>query len=118
MATSTIKKMDVKSGGFSKSQGGESVYLVIKQYGNVVAVHGFISNVTLTANTATKLGNITGVGFPPDSVRCVGSVGANAYTMGTASYVAISGDGELFVTSSNGGSGKTVFFSASYITND
>lgn len=118
MAETKIQNTFVKSGSFTRAQSGSSPSLMIKQFGQVVVVSGFINSISVTANSTTVLGTLEGVGYPPNTVRCIGSVGGNAYSMGTPSYVAITNTGQIEVTSSNGGSGRALFFSAAYITND
>ena len=88
--------------------------LNVKQVGNMVVIWGYVAGLTLTANTETTIGTIGGVSFPSAAVRLVGSVGANAYSGGTLSYVAISASGNVVLKSSNGGSNKAVMFNAIY----
>lgn len=112
MATSIIE--GVKTGTFTRNVGTAHDVLV-KQDGNTVWVGGFITGASLTANTETVVGSLSGVTPPKAAVRTNCSVGYNAYSTGTFSYLAISTSGNIAVNTSNGGSGKAIYFSVSYI---
>lgn len=90
----------------------------VRQYGNVVYIGGWVSNATITANAEVKIADISGVSLPPDSVRAFCSVGANAYSAGTMSYITLGTSGGLYVNSSNGGTGKAIYFDICYVANN
>ena len=114
--TKLMDKVTVKFGTFTKSQVGMTNNIVVRQFGEVVTINGWVSNATLTANTATKIGEISNVTMPPEVIRTYCNVGGNAYQVGTLSYIGLGTNGEIGVTSSNGGSGKAIFFEMAYIT--
>lgn len=115
LLTKICDSMRLKTATFTAAQSGISNNLFIRQRCGIVTIYGWLGNATITANTETHLGTLSGIQLPNTNIRLVGSVGSNAYTMGTASYVMIATDGKIMVTSSNGGSGKAVYFNASYI---
>lgn len=116
MATSKIPIVkNSVNGTVTLLQSGAQNSLAIRQYGNVITITGYATGITLTANTETKIGDISGVPFPKEAARTVCSVGGAGYEMGTASYCVINTSGELRIRTSNGGSGKAVFFNITYI---
>lgn len=92
--------------------------ITVRQSGNTVYIGGWVNNATLTANTNVKIADISGVSLPPDGVRAFCNVGANAYSVGTLSYITLNTSGELYVTSSNGGTGKAIYFDLCYVANN
>lgn len=112
----TQSTASTKSGIVTMATGTSQIF--VRQYGNVVCIGGWVSNATLTANTRTKIADITGISYPPDVVRAFCNVGANAYSVGTLSYISLSTSGELTVTSSNGGTGKAIYFDICYVANN
>lgn len=116
LLTKILDRITVKTGTFTKSQSGSTAGFEVKSFGRIAVINGYISGVTLTANTATVIGSISGVPLPTTAVRTVCSVGGNAYSMGTSSYVYVNEQGAVGVTSSNGGSGKSIYFTAAWIS--
>lgn len=110
--------LNVKVGAVSLSQTQSSgaSQLMVRQSGHVVSIYGWMSGLTFsTANQTTILGTISGVTKPSDYVRTLCSVGPNAYSVGTVSYLTITPTGEISVSTSNTGSGKAVYFNATYV---
>lgn len=116
LMTKTLNSFVPKTGTFTKSQSASSPGIFVRQYGKVVVVNGYITDVTMTANAETQIGTLSNIGLPTSAVRALCSVGANAYSMGTPSYVTILVSGAVVVTSSNGGSGKAIYFNITYIS--
>lgn len=116
MASGTIKKELTKAGTFTPS-GSITSSLAVKQYGNVVSVHGWLGNVPLTANTDVTLGTLSNVSMPPDAVRTVAGVGANPYGHpADIAYLALGVNGSIIINSIVNGT-RAVFFSFSYVAN-
>ena len=108
--------LEVKALTFTlQNQPSATNSLLVRQSGQTVTVFGAVTGLTLTANTETTIGTISGGLLPASPVRGLCSVGSNAYTVGTLSYVAIGATGNVVITTSNGGSGKAVYFNLTYI---
>ena len=116
LMTKTLNSFVPKTGTFTKSQSASSSSIFVRQYGKVVSVNGYINGVTTTANAETQIGTLSNIGLPTEHIRALCSVGANGYSMGTPSYMSISVSGAVAVTSSNGGSGKAIYFNITYIS--
>ena len=112
--TKILTGMTTKAGTFTPTQGGMTNALNVHQYGDIVTINGYLNNVTLTTNSNTNIGSISNVDVPTEPVRFICSVGSNAYTMGTHSYGTVTKTGVIEITSSAGGSGKALFFTATY----
>ena len=114
MATGTIKAMQTISGGIT---GGYSSHanLVIKQYGNVVQIGGYITDVTAGSNV--NLGTITGVKMPVNVVRSCAMVSGAAYDHPQdIAYLSMGTDGKLTLNSNLSGT-KAVYFNFCYVAN-
>ena len=108
--------LSVKSGSLTQASGQSlSSSLTIRQSGHVIAVFGFINNVSIPTTATIDIGIIGNVSLPANAVRTVGSVGANAYSMGAPSYIVIGTDGKLSVRTSATGSNMAIFFNATWI---
>ena len=92
--------------------------LTVRQSGKTVYVGGWVSNATITANAEVKIADISGVSLPSDVVRTFCNVGSNAYSVGTVSYISLGTSGGLYVNSSNGGTGKAIYFDICYVANN
>ena len=114
LLTQILNMLTINALTFTKAQSGSNAEIIARRSGHVVTVNGFITGLTLTSGE-NHIGNISASGwYPVGAIRTVCSVGANAYSMGTVSYLAMTTSGGLYVTTSNTGSGKAVYFSFSY----
>lgn len=116
VATAIAQSTASKVGVVTMTTGTSNI--TVRQSGNTVYIGGWVNNATLTANTNVKIADISGVSLPPDGVRAFCNVGANAYSVGTLSYITLNTSGELYVTSSNGGTGKAIYFDLCYVANN
>lgn len=108
--------LDVKAGTLTQASGQSlSSSLTIRQSGHVVAVFGFINNASVPTTATTDIATISGVSLPANAVRAVGSVGSNAYSMGTPAIIVVGSDGKITLRSSATGSGLSIFFNATWI---
>ena len=78
----------------------------------MVTINGWIENLTLSANADTKIGTISGVPMPSDTIRLRGAAGSAAYQVSNDAYIAIVTSGEVHVTASGG---TVVYFNATYV---
>lgn len=99
-------------GAFTKAQSGSSSHIFVRQFGKVVVINGWIENLTLFTSTYTKIGTISGVSMPPDTIRLRGAAGSAAYLVGNDAYIAIITNGDVQVTASGG---TVVYFNATYV---
>lgn len=110
-----INSIDPKAGGFSRSLGtAHSVFVM--QSGKIVMVTGYVSGATITANTETEIGRITGVDLPENIVRTVCAVSSQAYNAPTSmAYAYINTAGRLGFNSSSAGTNRAVYFTITYV---
>lgn len=110
--------LTVKNGTLVPASTQQSVNvsnLKIVQYGKIVVMFGFITNVNITSsNTNQTIGTIRDVPAPSTAVRTYCNVGDNAYSIGAVSYLYIGTDGIVIKTSS-AGSGKAVYLNAVWV---
>lgn len=110
--TSLNNGLTTKSGTVTLKVSGRN-NLIVRQYGHVVSIWGFIDSLSLPANTETQVAQISGVSLPVDNVRLRGTVGNAAYAVGSDAYIVITTAGIIAVNPSV--SGSTVYFNATYI---
>lgn len=102
----------------SGGHGGAANNLVIKQYGKVVSIQGWISSLGALNVGPNLLGTIGGVDFPPNTIRTVFKIADAAYSNGTICYGIIDTNGEVTVTlPTSKSSGQTVTISVTYVAN-
>lgn len=109
--------LEIKTGTFTQAS-GQTIgnYLLIRQSGHVVSVWGYINNVNV-ASGAQVIGAISGVSLPAAVVRTTCQISNAAYTLGAFAYMGITPSGDIELTPQSGsvGSGKTIYFNASWI---
>ena len=102
-----------KNGTFTRAQSASVQAVLVKQYGKVVSVMGYLTGVNISG-AQTIIGTLSDVSLPPTQLRFVCMVGANAYSQGTAAYGFIGTNGEFGVSTTNTGSNKAVLFNVTY----
>ena len=114
LLTKILDMLNINALTFTKAQSASTANIVARRVGHVVTVNGYISGMSL-ASGENHIGTISVSGYlPAASVRTYCNVGANAYSVGTLSYLVMSTDGKLYITTSNTGSNKVAYFSFSY----
>lgn len=112
MATSKIPVNAEYISGTVTAETGTSAVRV-SQYGRVVILNGYFVGATVGNNV--KLGTISGVEPPKDTIRTMCAVSANAYSAPTTvAYLAIYTDGGIYITTTSATS-KAVYFNVSYM---
>ena len=107
-------QLTTKNGTVTAAQSGSSVAnFAVRQSGNVVTVNGYISGLTINANTYTHIATVSGISSPPYIVRARGAAGNNAYTTGNDAYIEMGTDEKIYVYAA--GASNTVYVSFSYI---
>jgi hypothetical protein len=71
----------------------------VKRSGRVVYVHFYVQNVSITANTETIIGTLSGVQLPKKNIRWLAGGGAHAYDTTTPIYAFLGRSGNIAVTS-------------------
>lgn len=102
------------TGTFTKAQSASTEHLVIRQFGNVVSINGYLSGLTLNSNAETFLGTVSDVSMPEDAIRIRGAAGSQPYSVQNDAYFYLDVDGKLHVTCSGG---QAVYLSISYVAN-
>lgn len=101
-----------KTGTFTPTSGTQN--LMVRQCGRVVTINGYITP-TLTANTETNIGTVSGVSLPDGPLRFIGGVGAYAYSHPLdVAYLTLATNGNLLINTTVSGA-KAVYFTVSYI---
>lgn len=100
--------------------GASSSNIVVKQYGNVVSIQGFINNIGAidpTSATQRTLGTISNVKMPPTDIRTVAKIATNAYSNGDFVYCSLAPEsGNISVTPlSTIPAGRSVTISITYV---
>ena len=78
------------------AQTGATKATSVRQYGNVVTIQGFISNLTLSSGNVT-IGTLSGVDKPPISLRLILNSSNQPWTFGESIYGTIDTDGTITV---------------------
>lgn len=112
---SSINSILTTRGGSVTMKVAGTPHVVVRQFGNVVSIWGWINGLSITANTSIAICQLQDVSFPPDVVRFNGTVGSTAYTTGYTTYIGIETTGNIYIYSS--GAGNTLYFAATYIAN-
>ena len=116
-ATTTTGTYRSNSAG---GHGAASSNIVVKQYGNVVSIQGFINNIGAidpTSATQRVLGTISDVKMPPTDIRTVAKIATTAYSNGDFVYCSLAPEnGNISVTPlSTIPAGRSVTISITYV---
>lgn len=111
MATSKIPvNVEYINGTVTAETGTSSVRA--NQYGRVVILNGYFVGATVGNNV--KLGTISGVEPPKDTIRALCAVSSAAYNPPDAvAYLSITTSGSIYITTASA-TNKAVYFSVSY----
>lgn len=90
-------------------------YLIIRKHGRTVTVNGYITGINFTGSGSVTIGIINENLRPKEVIRTLCNCGANAYSVGTLGYMAISNDtGEIKVSTSYTNASGAVYVSCAY----
>lgn len=118
-STATTTTGTYRSNG-AGGHGAASSNIVVKQYGNVVSIQGFINNIGAidpTSATQRVLGTISDVKMPPTDIRTVAKIATTAYSNGDFVYCSLAPEnGNISVTPlSTIPAGRSVTISITYV---
>ena len=114
LITTLNSKLATKNGTVTAAQSGANVVnFAVRQSGNVVTVNGYISGLTIDANTYTHIATVSGISLPPYIIRARCAAGNNAYTTGNDAYIEFNPDGKISIYAA--GASNTIYVSFSYI---
>lgn len=116
--TSLNNSLATKTGTYKNAPDFSGAYpsVTIRQSGHVVSIYGFINTLNISITSGNKLGTVSGVSLPVQTIRVLCNYGDNAYTTGTPTYMSLDADGSLTLFPTSTGNGKAVFFMISYVT--
>ena len=112
---SALDSLNSKTTGSATGVSGSATDLVVRQYGKVVVINGYVNSASLTSGTPSHIATFSGVSLPTEGIRTLCGVAAAAYQHPTdVAYLYIGTDGKITITSTINGS-RSVYFTASYI---
>lgn len=96
---------------------GLTIQLSMRQSGKIVSINGYVTGVSVSANTGVELLDFSGVDAPATNqdVRFTGTIADAAWLPGTQVYVIITSTNKIQINSPSTVSNKVLYFNATYI---